>query len=71
MTKLGYAGLFCMALLPAACGQLTWTHPAGPASFEQDALECSNRGVHASGNDPDMMAALNIACMEGRGWTLR
>ena len=57
-------------LLLAACGQLTWSHPAGPASFEQDAFECNKVGVHASSNDPDMMAALNVECMEARGWEL-
>jgi hypothetical protein len=70
MAKLGRAGLVCAALLPAACNQLTWSHPAGPASFDRDALECDKAGVHASGNDPDMMAALNVECMEARGWTL-
>lgn len=70
MTKLVRAGLLCAALFLAACGQLTWFHPAGPASFEQDAFECSAAGVHATGNDPDMMAALNVECMEARGWQL-
>lgn len=58
------------ALLLTACGQLTWTHPVGSASFQQDAFECNRAGVHASSNDPDMMAALNVECMEGRGWEL-
>ena len=58
------------ALLLAACGQLTWSHPAGPASFQQDAFECNEVGVHANGSDPDIMAALNAECMEARGWEL-
>jgi hypothetical protein len=58
------------ALLLGACGQLTWAHPAGAASFEQDAYECSQTGVHASTNDPDVMAALNVECMGARGWEL-
>jgi hypothetical protein len=70
MTQLGRAGLVCAALFLAACGQLTWIHPAGPASFDQDAFECSDGGVRASSNDANMMAALNVECMEGRGWKL-
>ena len=57
-------------LLLAACGQLTWSHPAGPASFPQDAFECNEVGVHANGSDPNIMAALNVECREARGWEL-
>lgn len=42
----------------------------GPANFQQDAFECNKAGVHASSNDPDMIAALNVACMKGRSWQL-
>jgi hypothetical protein len=58
------------ALLLGACGQLTWAHPAGAASFEQDAYERSQTGVHVSTNTPDVMTALNVECMEARGWEL-
>lgn len=57
-------------LLLAGCGQLTWTHPGGPADFEHDAQECDQTGVHASGGGPDMMAALNVDCMKKQGWEL-